>query len=268
MTDPIFVDTHVHLFFSDYATDRDEVLERARAVGVRAFIIPGTDVVTSRYALELAERYSDVYAAVGFHPHDSQKVTKELLNEIATLTTHPKVVAVGEIGLDFYYTYSPWDIQKKVLWNQLELAALRDLPVIIHSRDSMPDVLELLRLFIEQNTTWRSTPLRPRGVFHCFPGSIADATKVFEMNFLISFTGSITFRNSRSQEVLREVGIKHILLETDSPFMAPVPYRGKRNEPSYILPIAQKITTVCNEPLITVARVTTDNAVKLFGVLV
>ena len=261
-----YIDSHAHLFFNDYQSDCEEVIERAKQNDVCAIIVPGTDLDSSRQAVELAERYSEVYAAVGFHPHDALKCAEQDLKELDLLLQHPRVVAIGEIGLDFYYNYSPWDIQKKVLWRQLELAASRNLPVIIHSRDSMTDTLDLLQKFIENFPQWRSSgEKQKRGVFHCFSGSLDDASIVLSLDFFISFTGNVTFKKSTTASVVKEIGFENLLLETDSPYMAPVPYRGKRNEPANIPIIANKIAELCSAPIEEVSRKTYSNTCELFG---
>lgn len=262
-----YIDSHAHLFFNDFREDIDAVLERARNANVRAVIVPGTDLTTSTQALELAEQYQEIYAAVGFHPHDALKFSDADIQNLEALLSHPKVVAIGEIGLDFYYNYSPWDVQKRVFWLQLELAVQKELPVIIHTRNSMSDTIDLLTSFIEQNPSWRQgdTKCMQRGVFHCFAGTPNDAATVAEMGFYISFTGNVTFKKSTSAGVVQNLGAEMLLLETDAPYMTPVPHRGTRNEPAYLPLIAQRIAELCNVSVETVAEKTFTNTLRLFG---
>ncbi len=262
---PAYIDSHAHLFFNDFRHDLSEVIDRARKAGVRAIIVPGTDLKTSEQALQLAERYPEIYAAVGFHPHDAQKYQSNDSYELEKLSHHPKVVAIGEIGLDFYYNYSPWDVQKKVFWEQMEIAASRNHPVIVHTRDSMPDTIDLVEKFTDQNSQWcKFENTYHRGVFHCFSGTSKDARTLYAMGFYSSFTGNVTFKKSTAALVVQELGFERMLLETDAPYMAPVPYRGKRNEPSYIQIIASFIADLCNQPLEVLAKKTFDTTCTLF----
>ena len=196
----MFVDSHAHLFFKDYEDDLDEVIKRAQDAGVNYIINPGTDLETSKKSIELSERYEMIYAGVGFHPHDASKADEHALREIEELSHHPKVVAIGEIGLDYHYNYSPPEKQREVFSKQIEIACRRNLPIIIHSREAELDTLPIVEQVVTNNPTWRKN-LRgesdrfppPNGVFHCFPGDSAMASKVIDWGFYISIPGPVTF---------------------------------------------------------------------------
>jgi len=254
---PNLIDTHAHLDFHNFDTDREDVLLRARETGVTRIINIATSLATSRLAIALADQYEAVWATVGVHPHDSNEVSEEVLAELRSLYQHPKVVAVGEIGLDYYRMYQPVDVQKKAFRRQLELALALNAPVIIHTREAEADLLEML-LEIKSND-WA-------GVFHCFPGDIKMANQVLEMGFHISFTGSITFKNFKGKPVIQSIPLERLLLETDCPFMTPVPHRGKRNEPAYVHFVGQKIAEFKEVPFEAVVRQTSANAEHLFKI--
>ena len=245
----MFIDSHAHLFFKDFQNDLDGVLQRAGDAGVERIVCPGTDLETSRKSVELAERFDMVYAAVGFHPHDAKKAIDEkgamrasVLEDIERLSTHAKVVAIGEIGLDYHYNYSPPDVQCLVFSEQIRLARKRKLPIIIHTREAESDVLRIVRE--EVGSGWEGPE---KGVFHCFSGDVAMARKVIDWGFYISIPGPVTFppkpgKLNTMAQVVAGIPAEHILLETDSPFLTPHPFRGKRNEPSYLPIIAKKIS--------------------------
>ncbi len=249
------VDTHAHLDFNQFDADRDAVIYRAEENGVEQIITIGIDLATSRKSIELAEKYPGVYAAAGIHPHDVAKAGAEDLEKIKALLQHPKVVALGEVGLDFYYHHSPEETQRKFLKIFLDWSLRGGKPLIIHTRDADESILAILRE--RSRAGWR-------GVFHCFSGDARMAEKVLEMGFHISFTGNITFKNSSSAEVMRTVPLERLMVETDCPFMAPAPHRGKRNEPAYVQLVAQKIAEVKGVSFAAVAERTTANAVALF----
>ena len=269
----MYIDSHAHIFLEDYRTDRDEVLKRARDVGVECIVVPGTTLETSREAVELAERYDYVYACVGYHPHDALKATPDRLREIEELSKHRKVVAIGEIGLDFHYNFSPREKQIEVFEQQIQLAIRRDLPIVVHTRESLPDAMEIVRRAAADATAWGSGRLNihsrypsPKGVFHCFSGDAEQAWSLLDLGFFVSYPGIVTFKNSSAAETLEKIGFDHILLETDSPYLAPVPLRGKRNEPSNIPLIAKRIAEICDMSEEDVARATRFNAKRLFNI--
>ncbi|MBU0475743.1 MAG: YchF/TatD family DNA exonuclease [Bacteroidetes bacterium] len=254
----MFIDTHTHLFFKNFDEDRYEVIKNALAAGVKYMIVPGTDIETSRQAIELADKYESVYAAVGVHPHDTKDWDDNLIDELRKLAKHKKVVAIGEIGLDYFYDFSPKDIQQKAFDKQIQLALELNLPIVIHNRDSNDDIMEFARKY-------KDTPLKAQ--YHCFAGTVENARELVEMGHFISFTGNITFKKADSiREVLSKVSVENILLETDSPFLTPVPFRGKRNEPKHIPIIAQIVAETHHLRVEDVARTTSWNAYKLFGI--
>jgi TatD DNase family protein len=262
-----YIDTHAHLFYPEYKDDINLVLERAEAAGVTKIIVPGTDVASSLEAITMAERFENLYAAVGIHPHEAAKTNDESLKMIEDLCKHPKVVAIGEIGLDYYYDYSPRDQQKELFKNQLGIAVRVNKPVVIHTRESSEDAYAIVRSVISGNPEWKKDPAKSmRGVFHCFPGTSVEASDLSGMGFFVSYPGIVTFKKSTSLEVVKEIGVSKILLETDAPYMTPVPFRGKRNEPSHIPLIGKKIADALGVSEEEVARTTTANANLLFDI--
>lgn len=259
----MYIDSHCHLFYEDFAADLPEVIARAQAAGVTRFIVPATNHVTAEQALNLADTYPGVYAAVGFHPLDLAEYSDERLAIISGMVSHPKVVAIGEIGIDYFYDTSPREYQREIFARQIVLAAEKDLPVIVHTRDSVQDAVDIVVRSAGEHSAWRGG--RPRGVFHCFTGDAAQARTLFEHGFLVSFPGPVTFKKTTMPEVIRQIGLDNIMIETDAPFLTPVPYRGKRNEPSYIPLIASAVADALNVPLSAVAEATARNAERLFG---
>jgi len=270
----MFVDSHAHLTSDQFKEDREQVIRRAVDAGVKYIVNPGTDLDDSRKAVDFAEKHPEVYACVGFHPHDAKKADDTSLRAIEELSNHPKVVAIGEIGLDFHYDFSPRDIQAEIFKAQIGIAQRRNLPIVVHTRESNEETIRIVEEAIAGEPLWRSqmaTPFSrfpaPKGVFHCFSGNTAMAWHIIRMGFFVSIPGVVTFKNSGfAAEVARDVSIEHLLLETDSPYLAPVPYRGKRNEPSHIPLIAQKIADLQSLALNDVARTTNYNILKLFGI--
>jgi TatD DNase family protein len=259
----MFIDSHCHLFYEDYQNDLADVLARANDAGVEYFIVPATNHETARQALELAEKYHGIFVAVGFHPLDLKEYTPERLKLIEEMSRHPKVVAIGEIGIDYFYDRSPREVQQEIFSLQIELAVRRDLPVIVHTRDSVQEAIDIVVRHAQNNPGWKKEG--KRGVFHCFTGDARQANVLFENRFLVSFPGPVTFKKGEMPDVVKEIGLENIMVETDSPYLTPVPHRGKRNEPSYIPIIAQKIAELLNVPIDEVARTTTANAIALFG---
>jgi TatD DNase family protein len=261
-----YIDSHAHLFFKDYSDDLEAVLSRANEAGVCTIIVPGTDLKSSREALLLAEHYKNIFACVGIHPHEVSKAGHQDLMEIQELSQNPKVVAIGEIGLDYHYDFSPRDLQRAFLAEQLEIAVRRNLPVVLHMRESTDDTFSIVENAVKKYPIWKEGSIKPmRGVFHCFPGTAEQAAYVHNIGFCISYPGILTFKKSDSMEVVKLVGINNLLLETDSPFMAPVPLRGKRNEPANLVFIARKISEALDISEEEVARITSENAIRLFG---
>ena len=265
----MFIDSHAHLFFKDFENDLDDVVKRAQDAGVNFIVNPGTDLPTSKQSIALAEKYDMVYACVGFHPHDASKADDRSLEEIEELSRHPKVVAIGEIGLDYHYNFSPPEKQRDVFSRQIEIAQRRNLPIVIHSREAENDTLAIVEERVRNYPKWSEG--KRKGVFHCFPGDVAMAQKVIGWGFNISIPGPVTFpikpnKPNSMVDVVAQIPIEHILLETDSPYLTPVPYRGKRNEPSNIPLIAKKISELQGISIEEVGAATSTAALRLFGI--
>jgi TatD DNase family protein len=250
----MFIDTHTHVHGPEFDTDREAALTRARSAGVEVCIAVGTDVEDSRRALELAGKHADVYAAVGVHPHEAAKVTAAELDGLARAAESGRVVAWGETGLDYYYEHSPKDVQRARFADQIGIAARLGLPLVIHTRDAWDDTFQILDSRPNQG-----------GVFHCFTGSIEHAEAAVVRGFFISFSGIVTFAKSQAlQAVAAHVPLDRLLIETDCPFLAPVPNRGTRNEPAFVALVAQKIAELRGMPVEDVARYSRDNARRCF----
>ncbi|MBA2873075.1 TatD DNase family protein [Anoxybacillus calidus] len=251
-------DTHAHLNAIQYNDDLQEVINRALEEGVSNIVVVGFDRPTISRAIELAEQYPFIYAAVGWHPVDAIDMTEEDLQMIEQLAAHPKVVALGEMGLDYYWDKSPKEVQKEVFRKQIALAKKVKLPIIIHNREATADIIEILK---EENAA------EVGGVMHCFTGSVEVAKQCIDMNFYISFGGPVTFKNAKKpKEVAKEIPLEHLLIETDCPYLTPHPFRGKRNEPSYVKYVAEAIAELKGISFEEVAQKTSDNAKKLFGI--
>ena len=264
----MFIDTHAHLCYPDFAEELPQVIERAQAAKVTQIVSIATDLEAARKTLDIAHRFEPVYAAVGLHPGEVPKVTLCDMKELAQLATEPKVVAIGETGLD-YYREAKDDAalqqqQKDLFWAQLELSKERHLPVVIHNRAAERDILEILRAHAESlPKEWR-----PWGVMHCFSGDEKFAFDCIEIGLLISYTGILTFKNATAlRDVAKKVSLDSVMLETDAPYLAPVPYRGKRNEPAYVPLIAEVLARVKGLTVEEVAQATTANAQRLFRLL-
>ncbi|PIE58562.1 MAG: hydrolase TatD [Desulfobulbus propionicus] len=252
----VFTDTHCHLDMAAYEEDRAEVIRQAREDHVTTLITIGIDLDSSTRAVALTDDFEGVFAAVGIHPHEAATATPETLHQIKQLAKKPRVVGYGEIGLDYAKKYSPVKTQQKACLKQLILADELGLPVIIHDRDAHDDILRLLQA---------QAPFPAAGVMHCFSGDWAFARNILDLGFYISIPGIVTFKNARKlHEVARKTPLDRLLVETDGPFLAPVPYRGKRNTPSLLLYTAQKIAELRNISLRDIAAATTRNAQTLF----
>jgi TatD DNase family protein len=270
---PGMVDSHAHLTAPQFEADRSDVIQRALDAGVSVIINPATDVADSERAIHLAEKYPQVYACVGIHPHEAAKAGEGALARIEELSRHERVVAIGEIGLDYHYDFSPRDVQKRIFDLQLDIARRRNLPVVIHTRESLPETIAIVEESLKRPPLWRGEALSgsrypaPRGVFHCFPGTVEEAWRVIDLGFAISFPGILTFKNAGvAPEVARSVSLEHILLETDSPYMTPAPHRGERNEPKHLGLVAQKLSELQRLSVEDVARSTGYTAFRIFGV--
>jgi len=253
----VLIDTHCHLDMSAYEADFAEVLARASAAGVTRIISVGIDLESSRKAIKLAEQHDCIYATVGVHPHNVAELGEELYAELQTLCRHAKVVAYGEIGLDYVKNYAPIVLQKEHFARQVALAKELQLPLVVHDREAHEDIMEILEA---------AGPFPAGGVMHCFSGDAAFARRVLALGFYISIPGVVTFAKAEMlHEAAREIPLASLVLETDGPFLAPVPKRGKRNEPQLMLFTAQKVAELKGVSLEEVARQTTLNAVRLFG---
>ncbi|WP_096156091.1 MULTISPECIES: TatD family hydrolase [Bacillus] len=251
-------DTHAHLNALQYEEDLQEVIQRAQEEKVTNIVVVGFDRETIEKAMELTNKYDFIYAAIGWHPVDAIDLTDEHLHWIEELASHPKVVAIGETGLDYYWDKSPKEVQKEAFRKQIHLAKKVKLPIIIHNRDATADVVEILK---------QEKAEEVGGIMHCFTGSAEVAQQCMEMNFYISFGGPITFKNAKKpKEVAMEIPLDRILIETDCPYLTPHPFRGKRNEPSYVKYVAEQIAELKELSYEEVAKVTTDNAKRLFGI--
>jgi len=251
-------DTHVHLNDSQFNDDIDEVIGRASAAGVAYMVVVGFDRPTITRALELIEKYDFLYASVGWHPVDAIDMKVEDLAWLEDVAAHPKVVALGEMGLDYHWDKSPKEIQKEVFRKQIGLAKKLKMPIIIHNRDAAQDILQILQ---EEGAE------EVGGIMHCFSGSPEMAKQCLDLNFHISLGGPVTFKNAKKpKEVAIQVPIDRLLIETDCPYLAPHPYRGKRNEPSYVKLVAEQIAELKGVTLEEIAHATTANAKKLFGI--
>ena len=257
----MFVDTHAHLCYADLRNELTAVIERAKAVGVERIVSIATTIEDSRETLELARQYDGVYATVGLHPGEIPNVSLCDMKDLAALASEPKVVAIGETGLDYYRSREHEQAQKDLFWAQLGLAKERALPVVIHNRSAESDILEILRAHAEG----LPKDFRPWGVMHCFGGDEKFAFDCLEIGLLISYTGILTFKNAEAlRDVARKVPLDKVMLETDAPYLAPVPHRGKRNEPSFVPHIAEVLAQIKGLPVEEVARVTTANAERFF----
>ena len=250
------IDTHAHLNLTDsYKKDLPEVVARAREAGVRRIINVGIDLKTSIRALELAHAYEGLYATAGLHPHEVKKATEATYASLEALFEDPKVVAVGEIGLDYAKEYSPRKLQQEHFLRQLALARKLRLPVVIHAREASPDIIELLK-----------SELPERFVFHCYAGDVAEARTILDLGGFISVTGIVTFpRAENIREIVRFVPLERLMVETDCPFLTPVPHRGKRNEPAFVRFVAEKVAEVKGISFEQCAAQTTQNAEEFFG---
>ncbi|MDP4527237.1 TatD family hydrolase [Bacillus halotolerans] len=251
-------DTHAHLNAEQYNTDLEEVIERAKTEKVDRIVVVGFDRPTITRAMEMIEEYDFIYAAIGWHPVDAIDMTEEDLAWIKELSVHEKVVAIGEMGLDYHWDKSPKDVQKEVFRKQIALAKEVNLPIIIHNRDATEDVVTILK---EEGAD------EVGGIMHCFTGSIEVARECMKMNFYLSFGGPVTFKNAKKpKEVVKEIPNDRLLIETDCPFLTPTPFRGKRNEPSYVKYVAEQIAELRGTTFEEIASITTENAKRLFRI--
>jgi TatD DNase family protein len=253
------IDSHAHIDFPQFADDRDAMLDRARAAGVTTILAIGTGPGPEKLdaALPYAQAHDWIFTSVGVHPHDAKEVTPSHLETLAQLAKHPQVIAFGEIGLDYYYDHSPRDVQEKVFRQQMELAQAQKLPIIIHCRDAWDHCLTVLE------DAWKPTGLG--GILHCFSSTVEDAKRGLDMGFMVSFAGNSTYPKAQSiRDVAKALPMSNILIETDSPYLAPQAYRGKRNEPAYVAEVAKVLANVRDLGTEEIARITTENFRRFF----
>ena len=252
----MIVDTHCHLYFEELNKDLDGVLNRANELGVNIFICVGTNINDSHESLTLAQKYKNIYATAGIHPHDSKDAAEDDLQELRKLLDNEKIVAVGEMGLDYFRNISNSDTQKIVFKDQLKLAEETNKPIVFHNREADEDIINILSDF--PNVI---------GVAHCFSSSYETAIKLIEMGFYISFSGNLTFKNSHLPEVAKKLPLDRLLVETDSPFLSPVPFRGKTNEPGRTRYVVEKLAEIFDSDIDQIASITTANAKNLFNLV-
>lgn len=253
----MFIDTHVHLNADQYEEDLQEVIDRALEANVKKMVVIGFDRITIERAMKLVEEYSFIYAVVGWHPVDAIDCTEEDLKWIEELAAHEKVVGIGEMGLDYHWDKSPKEIQQEIFRKQIRLAQKVKLPIIIHNRDATEDVIRILQ---------EEEAYLTGGIMHCFGGSVETAKQCIDMNFMISLGGPVTFKNAkRPKEVAAEIPLEYLLIETDAPYLAPHPHRGKRNEPGLVPLVAEEIARLKGISIEEVAEATTKNAERFFN---
>lgn len=249
------IDSHCHLDLKEFDGRRDEIIKNALDAGVHTMVNIGADLQTSINSVKLADQHDYIYATVGMHPHDAKKYDKDIEYQLTDLMNNNKVVAVGEIGLDYYRDLSPRDVQKKVFRRQLEIAIERNLPVVIHTRESFRDTIDIIREYSDQLAG---------GIFHCFPGTTRDALEVIDLGFYISVGGVITFPKAKMAAVAAEAPLDKILLETDCPYLTPVPFRGKTNQPAYVKYVRDKMAELRGISAAEVEKITDRNTQKVY----
>ncbi len=253
----MIIDSHAHYDDEKFDNDREEILKRIQNHGVVRVVNPASNADSARKCLKMAKEYDFLYTAVGIHPHDAKYITENTLDSFRDMAGSSKVIAVGEVGLDYYYDFSPREIQRSCFIAHIRLARELKLPMIIHDRDAHKDILDIIR---EEKAS------DVGGVFHCFTGSVEMAKEVLDLGFYIALGGAVTFKNAKKPvEVAKYVPMDRLLVETDSPYMAPVPYRGQRNDSTTLSEIVQKIAQVRETDLTQIMKATTVNADRLFG---
>jgi len=260
MSGSFLVDSHAHIQGEEFSDDIDGVIQRAKQAGVEKIVVVGGagDLASNQRAVALARSHDGLFATVGMHPHDAKAVSEEELAQLRELAKDSKVVAIGETGLDFYYNHSPREIQMKIFRRFIGMARATELPLIVHDRDAHREIAELLLAEGERKL---------RGVIHCFTGDYQAAKAFLDLGFYISFSGIVTFKNAAPlREVAQKLPLDRIFVETDSPYLAPVPHRGKRNEPAFVRLVAETIASVREIPLEDVIHATSQNAHALFGI--
>ena len=255
----MLIDSHAHLDVEEFSQDLDEVIDRAKQEKVENIITVGVDLQSSIRAVEIANKYEGIYAGVGFHPHNAKRAKEDYMKKLVSLASDKKVVAWGEIGLDFFKNYSPVDLQRKIFEEQLQIAAELDLPVIIHDRNAHEEVFSTLEKMAKK--------YKLRGVIHCFSGDTELAKRFIQIGFYISIPGTVTYKKaSKIRRVVSEIPLEHMLIETDCPFLTPYQRRGQRNEPAFVRFVAQEISLIKGLNLESVSEKISDNTKKLFRI--
>lgn len=254
----MLIDSHAHLDDKRFDKDRDKLISELKENEIDIVINPGANVASSVKAVSLAGKYDNIYAAVGVHPHDAKTVNENTIELLKSLAKKDRVIAIGEIGLDYHYDFSPKDIQKKWFIEQIKLAKELNLPVIVHDREAHKDIYDILKSEASGKTT---------GVLHCFSGSVELAKEYVKMGFYISLAGPVTFKNAKTpKEVAKEIPLEYLLIETDCPYLTPEPHRGKRNEPLYVRYVASMIAELKGVSFEDVAKKTSENTKRLFNI--
>ncbi len=253
----MLIDSHAHLNDERFDEDREYLINNLTKNGVELVLIPGYDLESSKISAAMAKKYSTIYAAVGTHPHDAKDMNENTLDIYKALATEDRVVAIGEIGLDYHYDNSPRDVQKKWFREQIRLAKSLDMPYIVHDREAHEDIFNIMKDELYSGA---------RGILHCYSGSVEMAREFIKMGFMISLGGPVTFKNAKTaKRVALEIPLENLLIETDAPYMAPEPNRGKRNEPSYVRYVAEEIARIRNIEYDEVVKRTNANFKKLFA---
>lgn len=257
----LFVDTHCHLDYPSFENDLESVVQHASDAGVYRIVVPGLNISSSYEAVRLAEKYESIYATIGVHPSDVDDYSEKQIPDLYSLAKHPRVVGIGEIGLDYYHRSDNKDLQLFVLNQMLEISRLTNKPVILHSRNALTELMDIITEWHNVNQTSSC-----RGIFHAFEGTFEEAQALVNLGFLLGAGGPVTYKNAKiKHEVFSKIGLSNIVLETDAPFLPPQEYRGTRNEPQFIPLIAKKIAELQDSSLEKVAIVTTQNALNLFN---
>ena len=252
----LLTDTHTHLYSSEFDPDRDEMIQKAISKGVSTFFIPSIDASYTQKMYDLEAQYPDnIFLMVGLHPCYVKENYLEELQHVATQLAQRKFAAIGEIGIDLYWDKTTIDIQKKAFRYQIQLAKQYKLPINIHCRDAFDEIFEVLELEKSEDLF---------GIFHCFSGNLEQALQAISYNMKLGIGGVVTFKNGKIDQFLHQIALENIVLETDAPYLAPAPYRGKRNESSYVTLVAEKLSEIYNIPVVEIARITTKNALSIF----
>ena len=247
------IDTHAHIYLQEFREDREKILEAARQEGVDTILMPAIDSNTHETMLEVEDKFKECISMIGLHPCSVNAEYEKELDIVAKYLEKRNFIAIGEIGLDFYWDLTFREQQYVAFHRQIEMAIQKDIPIVIHSRNAIEECIEIVRQH-----------KGVKGVFHCFSGSVKQAQQIVDLNLLMGIGGVVTFKNGGLDKVISEVGMNNIVLETDAPYLAPVPFRGKRNEPAYLKFVAERISAITNKPVDEVERLTTSNARRLF----